>query len=192
MRRSFADFSAEVYRRRDDPVTRRKKTRVFLTYFAPIAICLTLFFSSVLTIPFLLKGGSSAPGSGGNNDIMDGDNSPDYGNDPSGGNNDGKPGDGDNGDVSYPIAISYVTVYTESGRTVYNDADDIWDVFMYVEDYPDSFKYSENAPKDPDGAYYKVMVCLRDGTTFYYLLDRLDEDEVANGFSELMQKIDGR
>ena len=188
MRRSFEEFSAEVYRRRDNIKKKRKQKTVFLTYFAPIALCFVLSFSALTVImPILLSGNSNAPNmNDGSDNIMDeGD----------GGNNsdgdsvsgEGKPDDKPN----YVIEISYITVYTEEGRTVYNDTEDIWDVFLYVEDYPEEFKRYKGNPST-DGADYKVMVCLRDGTTHYYLLDELGDEEVRAGFQALMESLSKR
>ncbi|MBR2461248.1 MAG: hypothetical protein IKB34_08495 [Clostridia bacterium] len=177
MRRSFEDFSAEVFRRRDVEIEKRKKQRAIITYLAPLAICLTLFFSTVVVMPQLLKGGSGAFDS--DDDIMDGENSDNQGDVTDKGE-----------DKIYPIAISYITVYTEQGRRVYSNAEDVWDVFLYVEDYPDAFIYSGEAPDTPMGAYYKVMVCLRDGTVHYYLLDNLTDDEIVSGFEHLLDSMD--
>ena len=187
MRRSFEEFSAEVYRRRDNIKEKRKRRTVFLTYFAPIALCFVLSFSALTVImPILLSGNSNAPNM--NDGIMDNEgvdvNRPD-----------GEQSGGDIGEEnekpSYVIEISYITVYTEEGRTVYNDAEDIWDVFLYVEDYPEEFRHYKGNPST-DGADYKVMVCLRDGTTHYYLLDELGDEEVREGFQALMESLSKR
>ena len=174
MRRSFEEFSAEVYRRSEQIKEKRKTRRVLITYLAPIALCLVLSLS-VFTrvVPILLGSKNQAPN--GDNGILE--------------------GEGDRFDSlvdnngGYTIAISYITVYTDEGRTVYNTPDDIWDVFLYVEDYPDEFKYSKNFSSGGDGAYYKVMVCLRDGSTCYYTLNRLGNEEVVNGFRDLMEGL---
>lgn len=182
MRRSFEDFAAEVYRRRDSIKEKRKSRTVFLTYFAPIALCCVLSFS-VLTVimPILLGGNSLAPDMGESSDgVMDNDK-----------NNGGGSSDDIAGEQepTYVMEISYITVYSEEARTVYNNAEDIWDVFLYVEDYPDDFKYYSGNPSTDGGAYYKVMVCLRDGTTHYYLLDKLGDVEITAGFQALMERL---
>lgn len=186
MRRSFDEFSAEVYRRRDSVKEKRKRRTVFLTYFAPIALCCVLSFS-VLTVimPILLGGNSLAPDMGEDTDgVMDSNGKP----------NGGSSSDDDVGEQepTYVMEISYITVYSDEGRTVYNNADDIWDVFLYVEDYPDDFKYHSGNPSADGGDYYKVMVCLRDGTTHYYLLDKLGDEEITAGFQALMESLSKR
>jgi len=186
MRRSFEDFAAEVYRRRDNIKEKRKRRTVFLTYFTPIALCFVLSFS-VLTVimPILLSGKDAAPDmNDGSDNIM---NSEDAGSN-SGGNGSDNDSFGEQ-KPNYVIEISYITVYSDKGRTVYNNADDIWNVFLYVEDYPEDFEYSKSNPDTGDGAYYKVMVCLRDGTTHYYLLNELGDEEVRVGFQALMDSL---
>ncbi len=181
MRRSFEAFSAEVYRRRDNIKEKRRKRHIFVTYLAPIALCFVLSFSALTVImPLLLSGKNAAPDSSGDSIMDNGDinNKPNY----------DAEGDSD-GDSGYLLEISYITVYSDEGRTVYNDADDIWDVFLYVEDYPEDFKYYSGNPSAAGGAYYKVMVCLRDGTTHYYLLDKLGDVEITAGFQALMERL---
>ena len=176
MRRSFDEFSAEVYRRGEEIKEKRKKRRVFITYLAPIALCFILSFS-VLTgvMPILLSGKNEAPGG---DSYVDAEGEKNNVTQEEGSSNGG-----------YTIAISYITVYTDEGRTVYNEPDDIWDVFLYVEDYPEEFKYSKNFSSGGEGAHYKVMVCMRDGATHYYTLSRLSDDEVINGFRDLMERL---
>ena len=181
MRRSFEDFTVEVYRRRDVIKEKRKKRRVFVTYLAPIALCFVLSFSALTVImPILLSGENAAPGVNGDS-VMDNEDingKPNYG-----------PEEDFDGGAGYLMEISYITVYSGEGRTVYNKADDIWDVFLYVEDYPEEFKYYSGNPSLDGGAYYKVMVCLRDGTTHYYLLDKLSDEEITAGFRALMERL---
>ena len=174
MRRSFDEFSAEVYRRSEEIKGKRKKRRELVTYLVPVALCFVLSFSVFTRVmPILLGSKNQAPD--GDNGIVEGnDDRFDLLVDNNGG---------------YTIAISYITVYTDEGRTVYNAPDDIWDVFLYVEDYPEEFKYSKNFSSGGEGAYYKVMVCMRDGATHYYTLSRLSDDEVINGFRELMERL---
>lgn len=185
MRRSFEDFTAEVYRRRDSIKEKRKRRTVFLTYFAPIALCCFLSFS-VLTVimPILLGGNSLAPDMGENTDGVLDNNTPN-----GGGTSEDVMGEQE---PTYVMEISYITVYSGEGRTVYNNAEDIWDVFLYVEDYPDAFNYYSGNPSTDGGSYYKVMVCLRDGTTHYYLLDRISDEEITAGFQKLMETLNKR
>ena len=181
MRRSFEDFTAEVYRRRDTIKEKRKKRRVFVTYLAPIALCFVLSFSALTVImPILLSGKNAAPDSAGDSVMDNGNinNKPNYDTE-----------DDSDEDSGYLLEISYITVYSDEGRTVYNKADDIWDVFLYVEDYPEDFQYYKGNPSTDGGAYYKVMVCLRDGTTHYYLLDTLGSEEITAGFRALMESL---
>ena len=174
MRRTFDEFSAEVYRRRDAIVEKKKKRRVFMTRLAPIALCLVLSFS-VLTVmmPRMLSGNAPAPDMDNSSGSMMENDSVMNGADSNGG---------------YLMEIAYVTVDSEEESTVYSDPDDIWDVFVYVEDYPEDFKYYKNDPSIQN-VYYKVTVCLRDGTTHYYVLDRLGDQEVRDGFRILMESL---
>ena len=177
MRRTFEEFSAEVYRRCDKIVEKRSDRRVFLTRLAPIALCFVLAFS-VFTVmmPRMMSSDDLAPDMDNSSGNMMENDAVENGEDVNGG---------------YFMEIAYVTVYSEDGSTVYKDSDDIWDVFVYVEDYPDDFKYYT---KDPSisSAYYKVTVCLRDGTTHYYVLDRLGDQEVREGFKTLMESLENR
>ena len=151
-----------------------------MTYLAPIALCFVLSFSALTVImPILLSGKNAAPDSAGDSVMDNGDinNGPSFETEePDGG-------------AGYLLEISYITVYSDEGRTVYNNADDIWDVFLYVEDYPEDFQYYKGNPSTDGGAYYKVMVCLRDGTTHYYLLDKLGDEEITAGFQALMESL---
>lgn len=179
MRRTFEEFSAEVYRRRDFIKEKQRHRAWLVNRIAPIALCFVMCITvAVFVMPLLLKG-----------NIIDGELNGGLGDDSNSVDN----ADGDRDTESnggYVIAISYLSVEYGDESIVYSDADDIWEVFLYVEDYPEDFRYYGKEPFYNSSTYYKVTVRLRDGTTHYYILNRVNSKEIADGLSELMSALD--
>ena len=121
MRMSIEDFTAEVYKRRDEIKEKRKRRAMAIKYLVPIALCFVLSFSMITVVMPILLSGKSGVTEGKPDNGIDG--------------NSGiiKEESNDNSEIGgtgYLIEISYVTVYSAEGRTVYNNAEDIWDVFL--------------------------------------------------------------